>query len=183
LGLFLMNNELPPWIVERAVGGATVAAATGLLQSIAQRLRQRRPLGGWERSLPESARQRVLMDAGFGFVLGLPLLLPWLLASAASGVRLGSAWPGLAAAWVAIAVLSLRFSALLRFRSELALIGGPQRLLLEGGLLSMAVAVLGGWGLLLAILLPFLLSTAEASDRTWGPSALSADAAGNGELG
>ena len=85
VALFIRNNDLQPW--EETVG-ARVGASLGLIAvwlTVAGVMRRTRPPWPWLRSLPHSAAERLLWDAGFLTLLSLPIWIgatvaaPWAL--------------------------------------------------------------------------------------------------------
>jgi hypothetical protein len=140
--LFVANNQLRPEHVRLAalLGGG--CAVVFLFADLGEVLGARRPAWPWSRSLPGSARQRVLFDVRFLAIHALPLL-------------------GLTAAIDPLAALAVLASVpFLAARAAGAIRRAPERrtgasgeILIEGSLLAAAVALLP-W-----VCLPALLAT------------------------
>ena len=72
---FLMNNELPAWIVTRAIVFGATAASLALVQAVYRSFETDRPPLRWERSLPWSSQDRVVGDLLTLTILLAPILL------------------------------------------------------------------------------------------------------------
>jgi hypothetical protein len=138
--LFIRNNELAPVHVRLGalLGGGT--AVVLLLAGLGESLAVRRPAWPWSRSLPWSARQRVLFDSLFLGAHALPLVL------------LTAAIEPLAAVAVLLEIplLAARTSGAVR-RAPERRTGASGEILVEGMLLAAAVALLP-WGSLVALI-------------------------------
>ncbi|HWM89654.1 MAG TPA: hypothetical protein VN493_02690 [Thermoanaerobaculia bacterium] len=152
--LFVRNNELPLVYVRLGalLGGGT--AVVLLLSSMAESLAVRRPAWPWSRSLPWTARQRVLFDSLFlgGHALPLVLLTAWIEPLAAVAV-LGE-----------IPLLATRAAGAVR-RAPERRTGASGEILIEGMLLAAAVALLP-WVSLIALLgTPLAIRAAAERER------------------
>lgn len=128
---FLVNNDLPAWIVTRAVILGTAAASLALVHAVHVSYDLHRPPLRWERSLPWSSRRRLSHDL---VALGL-FLAPLTLAS---GWARPTALPALLTVQI---FLALRWIVHQRTGTH-SLIGTPgQQLLAEGALVSLLATV------------------------------------------
>lgn len=73
--VFATSNDLPAWQVDRATVLATLIGVLAAAVSTAEMLARRRPPWPWARSLPWSARRRVLEDAAMLAVVASPAVL------------------------------------------------------------------------------------------------------------
>jgi hypothetical protein len=137
--LFVRNNELAPVHVRLGalLGGGT--AVVLLLSGLGESLAVRRPAWPWSRSLPWTARHRVLFDSLFLGAHALPLVLltAWIEPLAAVAVLL------------VIPFLAARTAGAVR-RAPERRTGASGEILIEGMLLAAAVALLP-WGSLVAL--------------------------------
>lgn len=149
---FVAHNELAPRHVRLAalLGGS--CAVVFLFSDLGEVLGARRPAWPWSRSLPWSARHRVLFDAGFLAAHAVPaiLLTAWIDAPAALAVLAITPW------------LAARAAGAMR-RAPERRTGAAGEILMEGLLLAAAVALLP-W---IAVLPPFATAWAvrEAAKR------------------
>jgi len=150
--LLIANNNLKPDSESRAGVFGAVLAQGLFMAELSRRLMLRRPPWAWARSLPRSAGQRILSDAGLAAILAVPLLalcarfgrgvplwsaccLPWLSFRAAGSLRttaVGSwsvrARTGLEALLTALALaLEPRASLFLLGASPLAYLGAAAK--------------------------------------------------------
>jgi hypothetical protein len=152
--LFVRNNELALVHVRLGalLGGATAVAL--LLSSLGESLAVRRPAWPWSRSLPWTARQRVLFDSLFLGAHALPLVLltAWIEPLAAAAVLL------------VIPFLAARTAGAVR-RAPERRTGASGEILIEGMLLAFAVALLP-WGSLVALIgTPWAIRAAAERER------------------
>lgn len=152
--LFVRNNELAPVYVRLGalLGGGT--AVVLLLSSLGESMAVRRPAWPWSRSLPWSARQRVLFDSLFLGAHALPLVLltAWIEPLAAIAVLL------------VIPFLAARTAGAVR-RAPERRTGASGEILIEGMLLAAAVALLP-WGSLVALIgTPWAIRAAAERER------------------
>jgi hypothetical protein len=152
--LFVRNNELAPVHVRLGalLGGAT--AVVLLLSGLGESLAVRRPAWPWSRSLPWTARQRVLFDSLFLGAHALPLVLltAWIEPLAAVAVLL------------VIPFLAARTAGAVR-RAPERRTGASGEILIEGMLLAAAVALLP-WGSLVALIgTPWAIRAAAERER------------------
>src|SRR4029453_15242842 len=71
---FLRHNALPASVAQSAIRVAGILAATLIAMSLVRALARHRPPWAWARSLPQSARARVLLDAALLAAACLPVL-------------------------------------------------------------------------------------------------------------
>jgi hypothetical protein len=152
--LFVRNNELAPVYVRLGalLGGCT--AVVLLLSGLGESLAVRRPAWPWSRSLPWTARQRVLFDSLFLGAHALPLVLltAWIEPLAAVAVLL------------VIPFLGARTAGAVR-RAPERRTGASGEILIEGMLLAAAVALLP-WGSLVALTgTPWAIRAAAERER------------------
>jgi hypothetical protein len=153
--LFLHNNELDSLRAGLASRSGGALALAVLLLHCASLLAVRRPQWPWGRSLPWSARQRILWDALFLALLGIPILgaAAWLLPASA---------PPLAAY---LAFASLRLSGLLRrLPGGLTSLGAAT--LFEVLLVALLIGLTSLTALLLIVALPAVLADASRRERS-----------------
>jgi len=151
---FLANNRLRPVDAAMAarLGGGIAAAAC--LAGLAQTLAVRRPAWPWIRSLPWTARRRVVTDA---LLLG-SLAAPFV--AAAALLR----WEAALIILAVMPLLALRAAAAIR-TSPAARTGVAGRVLLEGSLASALVALVPWLALAALALVPMALRDAEECER------------------
>ena len=152
--LFVHNNELAPVHVRLGalLGGGT--AVVLLLAGLGESLAVRRPAWPWSRSLPWTARQRVLFDSLFLGAHALPLVLltAWIEPLAAVAVLLE------------VPLLAARTAGAVR-RAPERRTGASGEILVEGMLLAAAVALLP-WGSLAALIgTPWAIRAAAERER------------------
>lgn len=152
--LFVHNNELAPVHVRLGalLGGGT--AVVLLLAGLGESLAVRRPAWPWSRSLPWTARQRVLFDSLFLGAHALPLVLltAWIEPLAAVAVLLQ------------IPLLAARTAGAVR-RAPERRTGASGEILVEGMLLAAAVALLP-WASLVALIgTPWAIRAAAERER------------------
>ncbi len=158
--LTLRNNAvLSPGEASVIVRGGAAVATAWVIGGLAANLTLRRPPWGWSRSLPWSARARVLSDAGFLFVLAVPALTAGLVLDA------GAAWPTLGFGLY----LAARGAGAVRRNAESAS-GLGWRFTSEIWLLTLMVAALAPLGAGLAVLVPAAAWLAERNEKTQKPS-------------
>jgi hypothetical protein len=73
--LFLSNNQVSPELALKVVIFGGVMSLTVFLALFSNYLVNRRPAWPWVRSLPWSARNRIMMDSVYLFALAVPLLI------------------------------------------------------------------------------------------------------------
>jgi hypothetical protein len=151
---FVAHNDLAPRHVRLAalLGGG--CAVVFLFADLGEVLGARRPAWPWSRSLPWSARRRVLFDAAFLAVHALPAILL-------------TAWINLPAALAVLALvpwLSVRAAGAMR-RAPERRTGASGEILIEGLLLAAAVALLPWLAILPPFGLPWALRVAAERDR------------------
>ena len=152
--LFVRNNELAPVYVRLGalLGGCT--AVVLLLASLGESLAVRRPAWPWSRSLPWTARQRVLFDSFFLGAHALPLVLLTGLIEPLAAV----------AVLLVIPLLGARTAGAVR-RAPERRTGASGEILVEGMLLAFAVALLPWVSLLALIGTPFAVNAAAERER------------------
>jgi hypothetical protein len=152
--LILTNNSLPDHLERGVLRFVLGASLILLLSAVAELLVTRRPAWSWARSLPVSARWRVLGDAGVFVLLCSPLLLL-------------AAWygPGLFGTSVCVVLLfALRAAGSIRRAPERT--SGASGEILAEGLFAVAWITLVPWlALLCLLLLPVALDNAAARER------------------
>jgi hypothetical protein len=154
--LVLRNNAiLSAGEAAVVVRGGCVWGMMWVITGLAGRLVHRRPPWIWSRSLPWSARSRVLHDAAFLSLHVAPVLLGGLLLDPAA------AWP-VAGAGV---YLGVRGAGVLRRHADSAS-GLGWRWTVENVLVVLAVAAFGWFGAVLAALSPLAFLGAERSEKT-----------------
>ncbi|MFL6197942.1 MAG: hypothetical protein ACJ76J_02090 [Thermoanaerobaculia bacterium] len=152
--LFVRNNELAPVHVRLGalLGGGT--AVVLLLSGLGESLAVRRPAWPWSRSLPWTARRRVLFDSVFLGAHALPLVL------LTAGIEPLAA----VAVLLEIPLLAARTAGAVR-RAPERRTGASGEILIEGMLLAAAVALLP-WVSVLALLgSPFAVRAAAERER------------------
>ena len=85
-GLAIHNNEFTPDQSELVLRLGTSLGITATVLAMATLLNARRPPWAWSRSLPWSARQRVVADAVLMLLVASPLLIPILYLRLSSGL-------------------------------------------------------------------------------------------------
>lgn len=152
--LFVTNNELAPRHVRLAalLGGA--GAVVFLLADLGEALGVRRPAWPWVRSLPWSADRRVRADAAFLAAHALPLLALTAKIDLLAGVAVLAVTPWL----VARAAGAVR-------RAPERRTGASGEILLEGFLLSAALALLPWLAVLALAGPPWALRAAAERER------------------
>lgn len=85
-GLAIHNNEFTPEQSDLVLRLGTSLAITATVLAMATLLSARRPPWAWSRSLPWSARQRVIADAVLMLLVASPLLIPTLYLRLSSGL-------------------------------------------------------------------------------------------------
>jgi hypothetical protein len=160
--LVAANNQLLPLHAARAAllggGGACVLLLAGLAGTLAAR----RPAWPWARSLPWSARRRVLDDSLLLGASCLPVL-------ALTGLQAAAAVPPLAAI---LPWLALRAAGAIRRPASPAApaasrLGPPGEILIEGLLVAGLVALLPWSALLPLAAVPVAVRAAAARERCW----------------
>jgi hypothetical protein len=153
-GLFLSNNHLSPLHAQRAVLLASGVSCVVLLGQLAQALAARRPAWPWVRSLPWSARLRVLADAALLGAHCLPLLALAAVAAPAAALPLAALLP----------LLATRAAGAVRRPAE-SRAGAMAEVLLEGLPLAGLAALLPWTTLALLAALPWAVHAAAARER------------------
>lgn len=152
--LFILNNRVTGRLASAAVRFGGTLSIVVFMALLAGVLSVRRPPWPWVRSLPHSARQRVIADAIF---LGVPSL------SLAAVVMALNVWAGLPLL-LSLPLLAVRAAANMRRSPELR--SGPALVIgLEGGLLALGLALLPllSFGFIAA--LPFALTGASILEQ------------------
>jgi hypothetical protein len=153
-GAFVAHNELAPRHVRLAalLGGG--CAVVFLFADLGEVLGARRPAWPWSRSLPWSARRRVLFDAAFLAAHAVPaiLLTAWIDAPACLAVLAITPW------------LAARAAGAMR-RAPERRTGASGEILMEGLLLAAAVALLPWLAVLPPLAAPWALRAAAERDR------------------
>jgi hypothetical protein len=153
-GAFVAHNELAPRHVRLAalLGGS--CAVVFLFSDLGEVLGARRPAWPWSRSLPWSARRRVLFDAGFLAVHAVPaiLLTAWIDPLSCLAVLAITPW------------LAVRAAGAMR-RAPERRTGASGEILMEGLLLAAAVALLPWIAVLPPLATPWALRAAAERDR------------------
>jgi hypothetical protein len=151
---FVAHNELAPRHVRLAalLGGAS--AVVFLCADLAEVLGARRPAWPWSRSLPWSARRRVLFDAGFLAAHALPAVVvtAWIDAPSSLAVLAITPW------------LAVRAAGAMR-RAPERRTGASGEILIEGLLLAAAVALLPWLAVLAPLATPWALRVAAERER------------------
>jgi hypothetical protein len=152
--LFVLNNRVTGRLASASVRFGGMLGLVVFMALLAGVLSTRRPPWPWVRSLPCSARQRIIADAVF---LGVPAL------SLAAVVSALNIWAGLPVL-LSIPLLAVRASALMRRSAELR--AGPALAIgLEGGFLAMGLALVPLLSLVLLAAVPFALAGASNLER------------------
>lgn len=154
LVLFLSNNQVSPKLALKAVifGGAMSLSAFQALFS--NYLASRRPAWPWIRSLPWSARDRILLDSVFLFILAVPLLIRIFFINGKALIPLlafllaGSLWSSLS----------------IRKGSDLKM-GASGSILILGFIASLFMAVIPLSWVVFLLSLPLLVRYAERSEK------------------
>ncbi|HEX7182173.1 MAG TPA: hypothetical protein VF756_10045 [Thermoanaerobaculia bacterium] len=151
---FVANNELAPQHVRLAalLGGS--CGVTFLFADLGEVLGARRPAWPWSRSLPWSARRRVLFDVGFLAAHALPVILLTARIDALSSLAVLALTPLLAA----------RAAGAMR-RAPERRTGASGEIFLEGLLLSAATALLPWVSLPALLATPWAVRAAAERDR------------------
>ncbi len=151
---FVAHNELAPRHVRLAalLGGA--CSVVFLFSDLGEVLGARRPAWPWSRSLPWSARRRVLFDAGFLAAHAVPTLLltAWIDGPSCLAVLAITPW------------LAVRSAGAMR-RAPERRTGASGEILMEGLLLAAAVALVPWIALLPPFVTPWAVRAAAARDR------------------
>jgi len=129
-------------------------AVVFLCADLGEVLGARRPAWPWARSLPQSARQRVLFDAGLLAVLALPAVAVTAWIDPLSALAVAAITPSLA----------LRAAGAMR-RAPERRTGASGEILMAGLPLAAAVALLPWIALLVPLAVPWALASAAARDR------------------
>jgi hypothetical protein len=151
---FVAHNELAPKHVRLAAllgGGCSLVF---LYSDLGEVLGARRPAWPWSRSLPWSARRRVLFDAGFLAAHAIPTLLltAWIDPLSALPVLAVTPW------------LAVRSAGAMR-RAPERRTGASGEILMEGLLLAAAVALLPWVALVPPFATPWAVRAAAERDR------------------
>jgi hypothetical protein len=151
---FVAHNELAPQHVRLAAllgGGCSVVF---LFADLGEVLGAHRPAWPWARSLPWSARRRVLFDAGFLAAHALPtiLLTAWIDPLSSLAVLAVTPW------------LAARAAGAMR-RAPERRTGASGEILMEGLLLAAAVALIPWISLLAPFAAPWAVRAAAERDR------------------
>jgi hypothetical protein len=143
---------MPGWLRTRtaAFGGAMSVAI--FLAGTAYQIAVRRPVWPWVRSLPWSAKQRILSDGAFLAVHALPMVLMTAQIDGAGALLVAAAVP----------LLSLRAAAHVRRIPERR--SGPVQLLAEGFAVAGAGALIPWAALLWLLGLPVVLRAAARTE-------------------
>jgi hypothetical protein len=151
---FVAHNELAPRHVRLAalLGGG--CAVVFLFSDLGEVLGARRPAWPWSRSLPWSARRRVLFDAGFLAAHAIPaiLLTAWIDGPSCLAVLAITPW------------LAVRAAGAMR-RAPERRTGASGEILMGGLLLAAAVALLPWVAILPPLATPWALRAAAKRDR------------------
>ena len=151
---FVAHNELAPRHVRLAalLGGG--CAVVFLFADLGEVLGARRPAWPWSRSLPWSARRRVLFDAGFLAALAIPAVVftAWIDAPSCLAVLAITPW------------LAARAAGAMR-RAPERRTGASGEILMEGLLLAAAVALLPWLAVLPLLATPWAVRAAAERER------------------
>ena len=160
--LFMANNELPPDKILSLCVFGTVASLALFIGFAADTLAARRPVWPWARSLPRAAGARVIDDAIFLGFFALPLII--------FGVAIFGR-PAREAALLAgpLAWLALRGSGAMRLAGDRPF-GALGSIVVEGGLLSLVLALLPWTAGLLAAGSPAAFLAARSAERRLKPT-------------
>ncbi len=148
------NSDLGPGGIAVVVRGGGALGGVWAIMGLGGRLVLRRPPWAWNRSLPWSARTRVIYDAAFLALHAVPVLAGTLFLDA------GAAGPLIGAS----VYLAVRAAGALR-RSADSVTGLGWRLAVESTLLVLAVAAWPWTGAVLAALTPLALLAAERDEK------------------
>ncbi len=153
--LVLRNNgDLSPGESAVVVRGGCALGAVWVVTGLGERLVLRRPPWAWSRSLPWSARTRVLHDAAFLALHGLPVLVGALILNA------GAVWPVIGVP----VYLAARTAGAIR-RSADSVTGLGWRSAAENTLLVLATAAWPWTGPALAALAALAVLAAERNEK------------------
>jgi hypothetical protein len=152
--LFLNNNEVNAYQAGIAVRTGSAVAVILLLLLLADRVMVRRPPSPWIRSLPWSARYRVLYDAAWFALHTTPVLAScaWLYLQA------------LLPASILVVYLSIRLAGVLR-RPESSITTLGHMVITESFLAGLWVGLSGWTAWVLLLLIPFLFEWAQAREQ------------------
>jgi hypothetical protein len=152
--LFVRNNELAPVHVRLGalLGGGT--AVVLLLAGLGESLAVRRPAWPWSRSLPWTAKRRVLFDTLFLGAHAFPLVLLTARIEPLAAI----------AVLLMIPLLAARTAGAVR-RAPERRTGASGEILIEGMLLAAAVALLPWVSLLALLVTPFAVKAAAERER------------------
>lgn len=153
--LFLANNDLSPQLAGTAVRFCGALSLTLFGSLLANMLASRRPPWPWARSLPWSARDRIVLDSGFIGFHALPLLL------FVGALNLKSVLP--LAAGLPLFAISSSYS--IRY-APYSRMGASGRILVHGTIGAFFLSLLP-WGalVLLALIPPALKAARKAEQR------------------
>jgi hypothetical protein len=147
---FLRHNTLSSTVADGAARLAGTLAVTLVIASLARALTLRRPPWAWARSLPQSARARVLWDTA-------------ILAGAAFPAAAATAWlRGCGPSWGPV-LLALPWLALRGRHTDAA------RLLAEGAFAAAWIALVPWLACVLPALAPWALRAAVGAERALSP--------------
>jgi len=153
--LFVLNNNFSSSLNLRAACFGGSLSLFLYCAAIAGRLSERRPSWPWARSLPWSARTRVLIDALILGVLSLPLLI------LTAFIEIRSLWPVAASLPSFIVLASLYMRRGYRYR-----LGAMQMVSFAGVAAAVAICLLPWISLLYLALTPVAVKSAAAEERS-----------------
>jgi hypothetical protein len=152
--LFLLNNDVDAYRAGIAVRTGSAVGVILLLLLLADRVSVRRPLSPWIRSLPWSARYRVLYDAAWFALHATPVLA-------------SCAWlhfQALLPATTLVVYLSIRLAGALR-RPESSITTLGHVVITESILAGLWVGLSAWTAWLLLLLIPFVLQWAQTREQ------------------